>query len=116
MQDQGFPESKLFFFSQCNALFIALLLMNYLDQLLLLTSDKFEPKFPELIRAEELGHLNFRAETELILSTSIGSKFLPHRKFSYFVCTFIMISYLILCNIKGVFEVENYFFIIIQSK
>ena len=42
--------------------------MNYLDQLLLLTSDEFELKFPELIRAElgrlraELGHLNFRAE------------------------------------------------------
>ena len=43
MQDQGFPESKLFFFV-LNALFIALLLMNYLDQLLLLTSDEFELK------------------------------------------------------------------------
>ena len=49
MQDQGFPESKLFFFSFPNALFIALLLMNYLDQLLLFTSDEFELKFPELI-------------------------------------------------------------------
>ena len=87
----GFPRIQTLFFFVLNALFIALLLMNYLDQLLLLTSDKFELKFPELIQAElgrlraELGHINFRAETELILSTSIGSKFLPHRRFSYFV-------------------------------
>ena len=31
-----------------------------------LTSDEFELKFPELSRAD-LGHLNFRAETELTL-------------------------------------------------
>ena len=60
------PNPNSFFFSFLNALFIALLLMNYLDQLLLLTSDEFEPKFPELGRLRtELGHLNFRAETEL---------------------------------------------------
>ena len=45
-------------------------------------SDVFELKFPELSQAE-LGHLNFRAETELIFYTSIRSKFLPHRKFSH---------------------------------
>ena len=43
-------------------------------------SDEFELKFPELSRVE-LGHLNFQAETELTLCTSIRSKFLPHRNF-----------------------------------
>jgi hypothetical protein len=57
----------------------------------LFNSDEFELKFPGLSRAElerlraEPGHLNFRAETKLTLCTSIRSKFLPHRNFSYFV-------------------------------
>ena len=40
MQDQGFPNPNSFFFF-LNALFIALLLMNYVDQLLLLTGKSF---------------------------------------------------------------------------
>ena len=57
----------------------------------LFCSDEFELKFPELSQAE-LGRL--QAEPSLGISifelkpslcTSIRSKFLPHRKFSYFV-------------------------------
>ena len=54
------------------------------ERLMVVSSDEFELKFPELSRAK-LGHLNFRAETKLTLCTSIRCKFLPHRKFSYFV-------------------------------
>ena len=49
--------------------------------LMVFSSDEFELKFPELIRAKlerfraELGHFNFRAETELTICTSVSSKF-----------------------------------------
>ena len=35
------------------------------------SSDEFELKFPELSRAE-LGHFNFRADTELTISNRLG--------------------------------------------
>jgi hypothetical protein len=54
----------------------------------------------------ELGHFNFRAEIELTIHTicmSKNSKFLTY--FSH------MVSYLILCKIKGIFEIEKYDFL-----
>jgi hypothetical protein len=61
----------------------------YLPIIYVPTSDEFELKVPELSRA---GKVASRAKPslgisifELIICTSIRSKFLPQRKFSYFV-------------------------------